>query len=256
MIVEHPLALLEGFNDQAVRYRSKQRLFGWSAAAQGVEADAPTAYIDFTANQSMQPLTRNIEASAEQVRTASGIGAAQENQRTAQCRIGVELEMRRHGASCGCAFPARRTARTMRGHVAVGLALQVPRAVTMDTVPELGLPQAVETLNGVLKSRLTWRRKHRANAQRKAQSAYPADDLAVPVRALEDRIVVELRIGRQTVAAPALQQAFHRGFRTAAILRPRIDQATVQRGRREQVQQRTPGNLEVLDEIKTVQLCR
>lgn len=78
------------------------------------------------------------------------------------------------------------------------------------------LTQRIEALDGILETRLAWWREHWDDARDQTQAAHPPDGVGELVRSPEDRVVVELRVGGQPVATPALQHGLERGPCTRA----------------------------------------
>ena len=74
------------------------------------------------------------------------------------------------------------------------------------------------------------------------------------MRALEDRVVVELCIGRQAVLAPTLEQRLQGALGGGSRHDPSVGQRTVQAGGGEHRDQWSVGDLQILDEIEAVEL--
>ena len=73
------------------------------------------------------------------------------------------------------------------------------------------------------------------------------------MRPLEDRSVVELRVGGQPLASPALPQGLERGLCAHALHDPRVRQRAMQARGGEHRDERPLSDLQVLDEVKAVE---
>ena len=62
-----------------VRELAEERLIGWFAAAQCMEADMLTGKVDFTTDQAMQPILGDAKVVAEQIDIAVFGAAANED---------------------------------------------------------------------------------------------------------------------------------------------------------------------------------
>src|SRR5262245_41509039 len=132
---------------------------------------------------------------------------------------------------------------------------QVRQTRVQEPRPDAQLPRAVVALNRGLEARFAGRHEHRHYLQAQAQSADPPDQVGVSMRALEDRVVVELGVARQAKLLPESDQgvADQRG-RHASLLGPGSDQPAMQRNAIEDLDQRAVLDLEPLDGIEAVQL--
>ena len=119
--------------------------------------------------------------------------------------------------------------------------------------PDLALPQAVEAFDGILEAQLAWWCKHRNDLQRQTQATDTSDTVGKSVPSLEDRVVVELRIRGQPFAAPALKQNWEGSACAGPLHRPGVAQRTVQAGAGEHRDERPVGDLQILDEVKSVE---
>jgi hypothetical protein len=62
----------------------------------------------------------------------------------------------------------------------------------LEASPDLRLPATIEALDSVLKARLAWRSEHGRDAEQQARTHDLTDDIAVLMRSLKDRRIVEL----------------------------------------------------------------
>lgn len=132
-----------------IGHADEQGLLARCVPTQGIELDAFASEIDLATNQAMQPLCRDLVCPAEELSTTGRIGAAEEDERACERRIRVGGEVPRKGTTRLLAASGVR--RTMGGNIPGRMSLQVSLAAAMDALPESGLPEAVEALDGVLK---------------------------------------------------------------------------------------------------------
>ena len=124
----------------------------------------------------------------------------------------------------------------------------------MEPRPDLGLPQAIEALDGRLKARLPGRHKDRDHPQTQAGSRHATDGIGMNLCPFKDRIVVELRVTRQTDRTPVLHQGLHDEIRREDRLRPRHDQTPVERNTIEDLNRRASLDDQAFDHVEAIQL--
>lgn len=132
---------------------------------------------------------------------------------------------------------------TVSGNIACRNFRQACDVGVMVAPPDLALPKAVEALNGVLKPRLAWRGKYRNDLQRQTRAADPADSVGVVVRTLEDCVVAELCVCRQSLRAPAAHQGIERELRAVLWHHSSISDGAIQTGAGKHRNERTVSDL-------------
>jgi hypothetical protein len=207
--------------------------------------------VNFAAHQAMQPVRTYGKLLPEQRDVAGLIATANEDDVAAQRRMGVESEMLRHRLPRRSRFGKRLRPPAMRGDVSIGACLQFSHAGHAVALPNLGLPQGVEAFYGVLHAVLEWRHEHRHHAKLQAQATDAAHGMGVVMRALKHVVVVELGIGRKSVALPAREQQRYGAF-GASWDDPSISQRAVQTLGGQYIDQRPTSDFELGDEVKAV----
>ena len=222
--------------------------------AQRVEGGMMFGQIDFTADQAMNPDLGNRPVTSQQLDAARNIGAPQKDHAPTWMRLGIErpadrkrLPWRRVLAAQGATLP-------MMDDIPTGALLQRLQTGVTPAPPDLALPQAIEVLDQVLKSRFARGCKHRNDAERQAQAADAADGIRPLVRALKARVVVELRVSGQPALAPALEQVRHDRGGGDGGLRPDTDAATMQRSAGEDGNRGAMRKVEFLDKVEGIEL--
>src|SRR5713226_5716926 len=233
---------------------SQQMVFLGRAATQCMEENSASSEIDFTTNESMRPDVGYGEALAEKMDSTCLIGAAQVDDRAVERGIQIELEALGEWPALGSLLAARGAASAVCADVAIGELAQLGQVFEPVALPKLGLPKRVKALDRVLKAWFARWGEHYDHAQGQAQPTDAANGVGVLVRPLEQRVVIELRVVGQPVATPALYQALQHCLGTGRIQRPDIGQPAVQRGAGEDRDQRAVGNLQILNQVKAVQL--
>jgi len=237
-----------------VRHTGEQWLICGIFAPQGVEADLVRAQIDLAAHQPMRPLWGDLEAVAQQVRAPGIIGAAQEDYRPPQGRMRVEPKRGREGPARWGLLPSGSAARAVGGNVTIAGRQQLREVLEPMALPNLGLPQPVEPLDGVLEAGLARGCEHRYDPQRQAQSAHPSHGVGKLVRPLKHRLVIKLGVVGQPQLLPAPAQATEHRFSGDSEFRPTIDLSAPECGAGEHLNERTIGDLEVFNPIKAIKL--
>src|SRR5262245_10933817 len=110
--------------------------------------------IDFATNQAMGPCWAYAVGLPKHVDIASVIGTANEQHQAAQRRRRLELELLSHEITLRRGFDQSLGASAMRCDIGIGARLQFAQVRHAMPVPDLRLPQRVETLDGVLHAML------------------------------------------------------------------------------------------------------
>ena len=237
---------------QFVRYFAEERLSPWVSPSQGEEPDRASWERDLGPDKAMPPVSVNREYVAEERDRPLGVRAAEVEQLAARGQRGVELPRPRdRGPNRGL---CRSGAPPLSGRRDVGRGpdLEGAERAVVEAVPHLGLPPAVEVLQGSLEARILHRREHGDAAELQAEPHDPADDVREVVGALETQIVVELRERRNPEGAPArLQRGEHAGRRHAGG-GPGVRQASVERKAGEHLDRGAALQHEPFDDVEAI----
>ncbi len=227
--VSNPGSLLEGLERELVRDLSQERLIGWFAAPQGVEAKGLVVQVDFATNEAVNPQRVNTKEVPEQADLAVVIGASQENDSAHRRSLKILLP----GAG---EWPTRRSGQNAFGGTSSGggdelggLVLERFQGVEMEASPNLGLPAAVVAFDGGLETGFARRREDRSHLQGEADAGNTTEVIGVVMSTLEPGVVVELSVTGQTDLMPVFDQSGHREPRGDCGSRPGSRQGTVKR---------------------------
>src|SRR4029453_12852088 len=168
-------------------------------------------------------------------------------------RLEVWGPRRREGAGGGRRLDPLCGPTAEGGEVALRPFLESRQRFMVEPRPDLRLPAAIETLDGGLEATFPRRRKHRGDPESETGAPYAADRVPPVMPALEDGVVVELSIGRQSERLPVLHEGVDRDFRGDQWGRPRAGQASVQRDAAEDLKLQAPVKRQPLNDVKTVQ---
>lgn len=185
---------------------SQQRLVERFASAKGEEPDGGMIEIDLGANESLSPVRSDGKGVAEDRGHAAIVGAADEDERASRTRLESKLEVGRERDARWRTIDACSRSKMDRSYPSLGAQFKNSQRFVIEASPDLCLPTAVETFDGILEARLTWRREHWCDAEQQTGSHDLTDDIGELVRTLEDGRVVELRIARKTKLFPSTQQ--------------------------------------------------
>jgi len=232
----------------------QERLVIWNATPQGIESDPLMGEVDLASHQSVRPVLVDGIISRQQIDGAMFITATNEDHRSAQRSSGIPGEV------LGNLTPCRAKITTVCGLGAMSLdvdcrdATQVSDSRAVMTLPNFALPQAIESFDGILQAWLARRRKDRNDLQCHTQAADATHGIGMVMRPLEHIIVVKLGVVREAVRSPAPKQSLYGTGRSALPHDPGIGQRAMQADAGQQADQRTAGDLQVLDEIEAVEL--
>jgi hypothetical protein len=124
----------------------------------------------------------------------------------------------------------------------------------VEALPDLLLPEPVEVLDHPLEALLQGRRKDWRDLQGQAQTHHAPHDVRMIMPSLEARIVIELRVRREALAAPMRLQKFHnlRGVRLRG--RPGAHRRAEQGPTGENLAEPEAFQRQILNHIKAVEL--
>ena len=159
----------------------------------------------------------------------------------------------RKGAPLGSGFDALGSPAPMGVDIAPRAFPKVRETAVMEASPNFGLPSRIEALDGCLKATLPRRGKHRCDPESQAGSNDSADHITTMVSALEDRVIVELGIARQSELLPMLQSRLYTELSRHEGMRPATDQPTVERDDVEDFNPQPALNRQSLNDVEAVQ---
>ena len=209
--------------------------------------------VNLAANEPMRPMLIDMEGSAEEMNAAVIIAATQEDHGSLEWGAEVELEVFGEAAPPGGGFPAGSSLGAIGRDVTCGDRRQGFDIGAAVAPPDFALPQAIEAFDSILEARLARRGEHRDNSQCQAQPGDTPNGVGELVGSLEDRVVVELRVGGQSLAAPAFKQGLQRGPCAGPLHDPGLGQCAVQAGAGEHIDKGSCSDLELHDEIEAVE---
>ena len=234
----------------------EEGLVGGLFAAQGVDMEQASVKVEFGADEAVCPMDGDGDASAEnRDRT---VFASPSDEDDGPLGPGFQIAFPAFGKWpswwCGLAPGGA----GFLGGVAVsgGLTDECVEGREMESIPDLGLPSAVEGLDGGLESRFPWGRENRRDAQREAEADDAAKDVGVTMWSREDGVVVELNIGGSTTSAPAMNEGIENeigGDRFGGG--PGVDEAAMQGNRSENLDAGSPFEGESFDHIEGVEFA-
>ena len=149
---------------------SEHRLYLGLPPPQGVAADGSSIQIDFAAHQSMRPQGIEQKGMAEQLDLSAIGGASQKEEATRGRGLQVQLPALGKGPTFGSRLDAPGSVLAASSHVLGRLGSQRLERLVMKAGPDLGLPSAIEALDGGLKARLAGRDKDGHHLQAEAQA--------------------------------------------------------------------------------------
>src|ERR1700754_1800621 len=135
-------------------------------------------------------------------------------------RLEIENGVCRHLTTRRGLFDPESVTTTCGGDVAVGMLEQLEQGDSLEAMPDLGLPSAIQTFDRGLKSRLPRRGKDGSYSEQQASSHDTPDDIGVPIRTDEHVAVVELCIARQPESSPMLNEQRRYPFGCDRMLGP------------------------------------
>src|SRR5438132_4106738 len=206
----------------------KQRLELWIATTQGIKANSLLREVDVATDQSVRPVLVNGVTAAEKIDSTVLIAAPNEDQRPAQWISGIPGEVCGDSASCRTQFTTMCCFDAMGFYVVCRDATQGGDTRAVVTLPNLALPQAIETFDGILQAWLPGRRKDRNDAQRQTQAGDAAHGVGIVMRPLEHIVVVKLGVVGEPVQSPARQQRPYGAGRSALQHEPGVGQCAIQ----------------------------
>lgn len=143
------------------------------------------------------------KAAAQERGSTAVVGTTNEDQCARRMGLQIELAMQRKRRAWWSSLGAWCVTKSGSGEPSVRAMLQVFERGMLEASPDLRLPATIEAFNCILKARLARRSKHRRDAEQKACAHDLTDDVAVLMRPLENRGIVELSVGGKTELSPS-----------------------------------------------------
>jgi hypothetical protein len=123
--------------------------------------------VDFGADEAMSPKVVDEETAAEQRGKTVIVSATDEDDHTSRVSTEVQIQISRERSACGRPLDASSIANTNRRDPSIGTLLQILERGVLEAAPHFGLPAAVETFDGILKTRLAGRSEDRFDIEKK-----------------------------------------------------------------------------------------
>ena len=229
---------------------SQERLAVRLAATERVDFEFVGEHIEFAAHQSMGPMLGDGNGTFEQTESSHIVGAPQKDDLS--LTKGLRQDWRiwmapgRTIDPCGMAGAMCRDETT-------GSRAHTGQTLEAKALPDLGLPQMIETFDLRLKPGFSRRRKDGHDAKAQAEVDDAAESAGGGMCALKASVVIELRVVRQTASTPMFRQGCEHPCRRPSGGRPGLGQAAVERNCIEQFDLRTVTNDQAFDKIKRVE---
>jgi hypothetical protein len=207
------------------------------------------------AQETVGPGGVDAAAMAEHVDGAASVGATQEDDVAGGDGGRIGPPRRREGATeRAISMTALAELSDVGVDEAVAAEAHLVQALEVKTMPDLALPEAIEVFDGGLEARLARWSENGGNPEGEAEANNPADGSRRMRRAMKAQVVVELRIERQTGAAPMVHQRIDDGER--GPMRSEHCQAgkSAQRPSGEDIERAGFAQAEAFDEVKAVEL--
>jgi len=225
------------------------------ASAEAVEAYGAFSEVDFRADEAVGPVGGNAESPAEESDRVIVVGSAQEDYGSTRWGLKIEAPGRRERS------PARGRFAANRGHLAEGadetsgLILERRQRREVESLPDLGLPAAVEVLDLALESGFSGRGEDRSYAEAEAHAGDAPQDIGMVLRAEETSVVIELDVVGQAEFAPMRNDVVHSGFGSYAALGPGDRKASEEGDAGEHIDEGTSFDGQAFYHVEAVEFC-
>lgn len=246
-IVESPFG-------QLVFDSSQQRLLCRLSSSQSVDSNESIIEIHLSSDQPMRPVFIHREAVSQQCHYPFLAGAPQVDDSSAWVSLKVELPRSWERPAYGSLLDPTVQVAAVGCDVSGGLDLQSSQGLVMEALPDFGLPTAVETLDGSLKTGFSRRGKDGSDAQAQAKPDHPADRIGGAVVPLEAGVVVELSVSRQAKSTPVLAHGRDDFGGWDVSVRPAGYQAAVERDPGKDIDVNAALNHQIFDHVETIEL--
>jgi len=234
---------------------AQKRLLIWLPPPKSVEMNSLGIQIHLAAHQPMSPLSVHFKPTSEQISLSTLIGASQKDQTPARSSLQIKPKpfgkaspRRSRLQPCSDAF-------AIRADIFGRLTSEGGQRLVLESGPNFCLPSPIETLDRGLKASLAWRGEHRHYVQTQAEPHDRTNYVSMLMRALENGVVIELRIVWQPHLLPMTYQRFPGQPRVHTFTRPSINQTAMQRNCSQDLYPDTTTNDQPLDDIELVKLC-
>jgi len=246
-------SLLEGLVGEGIGHLVEERLMAWVSTAQSEHSDARMIQEDFAADESMRPQAIDRPGAAEELHPALFVGAAEVDHTAGGWALEVQIPVLRKRSSGRSVFDPGGLLDADGLDEAIGATGQSRQIRVMKATPHESLPSAIVALDAGLEAGFSRGDEDGCHAQLETDANDPSERISVVMSPLESRVVVELPITGQADPTPVIQNTVLRpeGPKRACF-RPGSHQASMERDRIENVDQRSVLDTQVFDEIEGV----
>jgi len=206
-------------------------------------------------HQTMDPIRVDVESMPEDRDASVVVGASQKDDGSLERSLQVEGPLFGHGASGRCGFDAGRMSLAAGGDVAIGASFECCETFVFESIPDLGLPAAVEAFDGRLEASLVGHHEDGSDLEAETEANDPSDRIGIVVWSGEAVVVVELGVGGQAHFGPMFQERFEDELGGHASSRPGDGQAAMQGNSRKNRKMRATADAQPFDGIEAVELA-
>jgi hypothetical protein len=130
------------------------------------------------------------------------VGSPQVDQHSGRGRVLVKPPATRERAASRSGLDPRRSLAATSRYISIGRLAQRRERFVVESLPNLGLPARVKTLDGSHEARLSRWSEDRYDLQSKTQSDHLPHDVWIEVGSSEPRVVVKLSVARKSYGLP------------------------------------------------------
>jgi len=199
-------SLVKGLSWKDVGSLAKEWVVSGLPSAKRMEADGLGAEIDLAADQAVGPEGIRLEGMPEQAHRAGRRGTPNENHDSGGLSLQIRLPRGRERTALGSAVDAGGGTLAVGADIASGALVEVGERVMEETRPNLRLPAPVEVFDGGLEAAFLRRGEDWNDVKSQARPHDPTEGIPTVVAALENGVVVELRVGRPPELPPVLHE--------------------------------------------------
>jgi hypothetical protein len=224
----------------------------WLPSSKAVKTDLVIGQIDFSSDETMRPKRIKGIMSSLDFDLTTMIGATQIDDSALKGKLVIGFPVLRKWASCGSRVDTWRGTQACCESKAIGTSLDGIVVVMHESLPDLLLPAAVETLDDGLEAGLMGCGEDRGDAELQTEPDDTTKGITKLTCSTKDGVVVKLSIFRESVSTPMSNQRWGGGLGGPRGSDPTGTQARMHTDAGQDVDVGTTTQTQVFDEVKAI----
>ncbi len=226
------------------------------SSSQAVKTDLMIGQIDFSSDETMRPKRIKGIISSLNLEVTTRIGATQIDDSSLEGKLVIRFPVLRKWSSSRSRVDTRCGAQACCESKAIGTSLDGIVVVMHESLPDLLLPAAIETLDDSLEAGLMGWGEDRGDPELQTEPDDTTKGITKLTCAAKDGVVVKLSVFRESVSTPMSNQRLGGGLGGPGGSDPTGTQAGMHTDAGQDVDAGTTTQMQVFDEVKAIDVSQ